>query len=159
MRFLAVYAALGLPDACAALEQANGEADGPLYAAWWDKWVSDRYVMLDGNKLTGKDVYRMRCKAYHNGSLTMHEAVPTWERVAFSYAGGTMHKLVSARRQGDRPTLILDPKTFCVDICEGVVEWSKVASLTTNFQANWPKVWQFRPNGLEGHIHGVPVIA
>src|SRR2546428_896437 len=56
-----------LPDICAALQSANGEATGPRYAGWCDQYLVDPII-------SGAERWEMRCKVLHVGRASISKS-------------------------------------------------------------------------------------
>jgi hypothetical protein len=72
--YVALLAALSLPDICGAMESDDGEATGQRYIAWFNRWVAPKYTVRGAPSLTGEVCYYYRCSALHQGRA----APPPW---------------------------------------------------------------------------------
>jgi hypothetical protein len=147
--YAALFPVLALPDICGALESPDGEANKPKYAAWFDKWVAQRYR----GTLTGDDCYYLRCSLLHQG--TTRHAKSTYSRVLFLEPNtiGFAHNNILM------DALNIDLPTFCADMIDGVEAWLPQAIALPHFQTNMSRFITRYPNGLRPYIVGVPVIA
>jgi hypothetical protein len=109
-----------LPDICAALESNSGEATGPQYIAWCDRYLVDTL-------LSGAERYRMRCKVLHQGRATTDQ--PGGRYVGFSFGQPSATGEVDHRRV-DGDALNLDVGMLADEMKVGVNRW--IQSLETN---------------------------
>lgn len=127
---IALVAALILPDICSALESHDGQASGPKYMAWVDRWISPRYGDESGTSFSGETCWYYRCAMLHQGRAK-HPKLE-FERVAFLESNGaiTMHDSVINN------VLVIDIPTFCQDMVEAVRGWLTDVEGTANFRTN-----------------------
>jgi hypothetical protein len=161
--FVALSSALSLPDSCGALDDAGGVASGKNYAAWFDKWVAQKYMVgPSGSRkqsLTGMDCYKFRCSLLHQASAQPHSPSQHHQIIFLepqAWKGVVMHNNMIS--QGGTSYLNLDIPHFCDDIIVGVDAWYAAVKATPLFVANYAKVIRRHPNGF-GPIQGGPVIA
>lgn len=147
--YLALATSLSLPDVCAALESPDGQTSGAKYQAWFDIWMAPMYP-----RLTGLDLYRLRCGLVHQGRLghpQMQYAV-----ILFTLPNpqqNVFHQNII------NDALNLDLPTFCRDIAQCVARWYAAKQNDANVRANLPRLVQFRPNGMAPYMVGMPLIA
>ena len=60
--YVALLAALAIPDVCGAMEAADGLATKPRYVSWFDRYVASRYRIGSQTTFSGEDVYYFRCE-------------------------------------------------------------------------------------------------
>jgi len=152
--YVALFAALALPDICGALESTDGQANGERYARWFDTHVSPRYRAGGQTTVTGEDAYRFRCSMLHQGRTSHPQA--RYSRILFVEPGVSGMILHNNVLNG---ALNIDVRIFVTDILEAVDAWLPSAELTPEYQANRPLFVTRYPNGLPPFIAGVPVIA
>ena len=104
-----------LPDLCAALQSANGEATTQRYVKWCNTYVPSAV-------LSGEERYRMRCKVLHQGRATTDQ--PSGRYVGFSFgqpspAGHVDHLRV------DAGCLNVDVGCLAGEVQAGVVQWAR----------------------------------
>ena len=147
--YVALFSALALPDICAALESANGQASKDKFIAWFDAHVAPRY----NGFLDGETCYYFRCSILHQGS-TQHPR-GRYSRIIFvepGRSGGILHNNII------NDALNIDARIFCEDLCGAAERWWQAASAQPNVQANLPRFVRRHPTGLAPYIGGVPVI-
>jgi hypothetical protein len=146
--YVALFSALALPDICAALESANGEASKAKFIAWFDTHVAPKY----NGVLDGESCYYFRCSMLHQGS-TQHPR-GRYSRIIFLEPGSGMvfHRNIM------NDALNIDVKIFCEDICSSAELWWNTASEKPELQANISRSVQRHPTGLAPYIVGMPVI-
>ncbi len=146
--YVALFSALALPDICAALESANGEASKAKFITWFDTYVACKY---SGN-LDGESCYYFRCSMLHQGS-TQH-ARGRYSRIIFLEPSSNMifHNNIM------NDALNIDIRIFCEDICVSAESWWKAVSLRPDLQANFARSIKRHPNGLAPYISGIPVV-
>lgn len=154
--FLSLFAALTLPDICAAMSSSDGRTNGKRYAAWFDEFVADRYTVGPDRtpSLSGEDCYYYRCSVLHQGSS--QNAKSTYSRILFVEPGATTNVL---HNNVMNDALNLDVRIFCHDMLDGVERWLEIAEQTPEYKANYGRFMQRYPDGLPPYIGGVPVIA
>lgn len=151
--YLAVANCLALPDICAAMESADGEATGNRYKAWHDKWIAAAYP-----EITGGDMYYLRCGVIHQGVMAHRKM--QYDRIVFGIPdirSVYIHRSVTL--YGGLKVLMIDANRFCRDVMASVSKWQAAMQNDANFKANMPRLFQLRPDGLPPHIVGYPVIA
>jgi len=107
-----LHVAACLPDICAALESANGEATGQRYIDWCDKH-------LINPKLSGAERYRMRCKVLHQGR-TSTDKPGRYVGYAFGQPADTG---VVDHMRVESGTLHLDVGELACETRQGVDAW------------------------------------
>jgi hypothetical protein len=148
--YIALMAALAVPDICAAMESDDGQATGTRYRAWFDRHVAPRY----GSQLTGEDCYRFRCSMLHQGGA-QHPA-SDYSRIVFIEPGATTNVF---HNNVMNDALKLDVRLFCRDMAEAGLAWLPAAEQTENYTRNYPRFVQRYPDGPAPYIVGVPVIS
>ncbi|WP_143219504.1 hypothetical protein [Achromobacter xylosoxidans] len=127
--YAALALALTMPDICSYAE-AGKSVNGRMYAAWFDKWVGQKYTRQIGPQrhshtfLHGDDVYALRCSFLHQGQADIsmqraQKALSSFEFVVVPSDNFSIH----CNQSDDRLQLQLD--IFCQDICTGVNAWSQ----------------------------------
>jgi len=117
--FLALIATLYAPDMCAGLEKPDGRTSGPLYIAWFDRWVAAKY----GGRFTGTDCYGLRCSLLHEGRAQPRQGL--YARAIFVEPSpiGVFHNNVL------NDALNLDIPIFCRDMIEGAQRWLQLCAV------------------------------
>jgi hypothetical protein len=113
---------LTLPDICARIEA--DQRGKKRYIKWWNDNFGQSYAYGTGpsDHVTGEEVYLLRCAYLHEG---VDELDPVERQKLkavieeFKFAISDDH----LKKQG--PTLTLNVKTFCLDMCSNVEEWEK----------------------------------
>ena len=152
--YVALLAALSLPDICGAMESDDGEATRKKFIVWFDRWVGPRYVVGDAPSLTGEVCYYYRCSALHQGRAA-HPRMG-YARILFVEPGAArliLHNNII------NDVLNIDLRTFANDLLDGANAWLAQTEGTDNYHRNYPLFMQRYPNGLAPYIVGVPVIA
>ncbi|QVL42619.1 MAG: hypothetical protein KFB92_14375 [Alcanivorax sp.] len=147
--YVSLFSALALPDICAALEAADGQASKAKYVAWFDTHVAPRY----NGFLDGETSYYFRCSMLHQGS-TRHPR-GRYSRVIFvepGHSGMVLHNNVI------NDALNIDVRIFCEDLCQAAEQWWQGAASEANVQTNLARFVTRHPTGLAPYIGGVPVI-
>ena len=148
--YLAVSVALALPDICAALESADGQASGPKYKAWYRQWIGDL-----GTVLTPNDCYSLRCGVVHQGRFGHRNM--QFSRVIFVLPNPSLN--IGTARVITNDALNLGAVGFCQTMIEAVSQWAEATKTHPNVIANLPRLVQMREQGLAPYVVGVPVIA
>jgi hypothetical protein len=153
--FVALGAALVIPDMCSSMESADGQTTGALYENWFDKHVARHYTAGSYHtpSFSGKDCYGLRCAFLHQGRLEPHKG--GYSRIIFiePHSGPTLHNNVM------NDALNIDVPTFALGMVAAAEAWLGDASTTEEFKENYPHFMQRYPNGLPPYIVGIPVIA
>jgi len=147
--YVALVSALALPDICAALESADGQASKDKFEAWFNMYVAPRY----NGFLDGETCYYFRCSMLHQGS-TQHPR-GRYSRIIFVEPGRSdivLHKNIM------NDALNIDVRIFCEDLCGAAERWWQGAATQPTVQANLPRFVTRYPNGLAPYICGLPVI-
>jgi hypothetical protein len=166
--YVALIAALAVPDIAGALDSTDGKATGVRYASWFDEWVRPVFgedvmatvpavirarVPPPDNPLTGDACYQFRCSLLHQGSL-QHPKSP-YARIMF-IEPGAISNVVHGRVLGD--ALTIDLPRFCREVVIGTQRWLAKVEGTANYEANYSRFAKRHANGLKPYIVGVPVI-
>ncbi len=147
--YVALFSALALPDICAALESADGQASKNKYVAWFDTHVAPSY----NGFLDGETCYYFRCSMLHQGS-TQHPR-GRYSRIIFVEPGRSstiLHNNIL------NDALNIDVRIFCEDLCVAAERWWQGAATQPNVQGNLSRFVTRHPIGLAPYIRGVPVI-
>lgn len=147
--YLAVVAALTMPDICAALESPDGRTKKTTYTAWYDTWMAPLYP-----EITSQDMYSLRCGILHQGMFG-HPGMQ-YSRVLFTIPNAQRNTFHRNIIDG---ALNLDAPQFCKDVVKCAHEWYTAMKNDTNVRANLPRLVQFRANGLAPYMMGMPLIA
>jgi hypothetical protein len=154
--YVGLFAALGLPDICAALESPTGEASGTGYRAWFDEHVAPSYCVGTNRvpSFTGEDAYYFRCSFLHQARSQHPKS--TYMRILF-VEPGTPGLLMHNNVIND--ALNIDVEHFCRDVILGVHSWLGGVTGTEPFESNYQRMMKRYPDGLRPYITGVPVIS
>jgi len=154
--YLSLFAALALPDICAAMSSPDGQTNRSRYIAWFDEFVAPKYTVGPDRvpSLTGTNCYYYRCSILHQGSSQHPRS--SFSRILFVEPGATTNVF---HNNVINDALNLDVRLFCQDVCDGADSWLAAAEHTAEYQANYGHFLQRYPNGLPPYIVGVPVIA
>lgn len=151
--YLALFACLALPDICAAMESADGEATKAGYLAWYEQHMPG-YANGSTVSVTGLDCYFFRCSLLHQGSAQHPKS--TYSRILFIEPGATTN-IFHMNVLND--ALNIDVTIFCQDMVTAARRWLTKAATTTNYQQNYQRFMTRYPGGLAPYIVGLPVIA
>jgi len=165
--YLSLFAALAMPDICGAIDSADGEATGPGYIAWYDKWVGPRFVesaqaliptgvnfpVEIENPLTGDACYRFRCSLLHQGT-TQHPRSP-FARILFIEPGT---RGIEIHHTTLNDALCIDLRHFCAEVVAGVRMWLAEVEGSPQFRANYDRFIRLYPDGLPPYFSGLPVV-
>lgn len=114
--FAALNLALQIPAICAAAECENGSTRGqdkPLYAKWFEKYLSGRYP-----NVSGEYVYGLRCGTLHQGKLL--SGAKNYKKIIFTIPnkrGCVFHNNIL------NDNLNLDLYIFCNDMIASARVW------------------------------------
>jgi hypothetical protein len=150
--YLALFACLALPDICAAMESADGEATKQRYLDWFDRWLP-QYAKNPYVQLTALDCYLFRCSLLHQGSAQHPKS--SYDRILFVEPGASTNVFHMNSLGG---ALNIDVTVFCRDMLAAARQWLKTAESTAQYQQNYPRFMTRYPGGLAPYIVGVPVI-
>lgn len=148
--YLALFAALAIPDICGALESEDGIATRDKYAAWFDRCVAPRYR----GTLTGQDCWFFRCSLLHQG--TSQNPRSTYARILFVEPTATTNVF---HNNVINDGLNIDVRIFCADMVAGAEDWLRQHEHTENYRNNYDRFMRRHPQGLSPYIVGVPVIS
>ena len=153
LHYLALMAALAVPDMCAALAAKNGRTDGTKYR----QWVRSNLSEADRQGLSPGDLYRFRCSMLHQGSG--HHRGDELERVMF-VEPGTGLKVSSTKMVdiGGGSTHVIDLVDFCAAITAAARFWLAANAATSRIATNLEKFIKRYPNGVAPFVVGTPVI-
>ena len=148
--FLALLAALAIPDMCAGLQSGDGLSNGKRYEEWFDRWMGPRGY---AGWVSGEDCWGLRCSLLHQGVLHPHRG--RYSRVMFvepQPSGNVFHRVVM------NDALDLDIPTFCGDLIRSAQEWLSTVDGSPTYAKNLGRFLARHPNGIPPYIVGAPVI-
>ncbi len=138
--FLALTAALAIPDMCAGLQSADGLSSGKRYEEWFDQWMGPRGY---AGWVSGEDCWGLRCSLMHQGVLRPHRG--RYSRVMFVEPqpnGNVFHRVVM------NDALDLDLPTFCADLIGSAQAWLSAVQGTQAYQTNLGRFLTRHPKGF-----------
>lgn len=150
--YIAVMAALSVPDIAGGLTAENGQATGKRYVAWFDRWLGGEY----GNYLIGLDAYYFRCSLLHQGR-TVH-GKSRLDRIMFVAPNPYAKVHLAMTVLGGEAVLTLDAEQFCVDMTAAGRRWLAGVRGSQPFERNFRRYARRYEDGYPPHIVGVPVI-
>ncbi|MFA5953971.1 MAG: hypothetical protein WC817_00335 [Patescibacteria group bacterium] len=152
--YLALFAALAIPDICGALDSENGEASRDKYIAWFDANLKEYY----GDEFDGKICYFFRCSFLHQGSSIKQES--PYERIFFAEPGygHSMHNCTFSRTGVSKKVFSLDIDKFCNEMIQACSKWQQKVKDNKLFKKHYENFMKRYPNGLEPYINGIPII-
>lgn len=155
-----LHVVLALPDICAALEDLNGETDGPRYMNWCHRY-------LRGN-MDGADWWKMRCAVLHLGS-----SIPDQKRgnrkskyASFSFGDpdhwpptSNAHRNVETNASGES-NIMLDIAALADELLVAMRAWfsdaTNPALVEPNVRKNLQKLVRIQPKTLPSKVPGGP---
>lgn len=146
--YLALQAALTLPDICGALESSNGKAGKDKYISWFERYAKESGPIV----LSGEDCYYFRCSCVHQFS-TQHPK-STYKKLIFLIPGRSL----VAHNNIVNGALNIDVIKFCNNMISAVKKWHLDVKDDPVFQRNEQKLVKVHPNGIPGFIANHPVI-
>jgi hypothetical protein len=152
--FVALQAALTVPDICGALGSSDGIATRDRYISWFDGNVASAYRIGTTIFLTGEACYYYRCAVLHQGRAS-HPRLG-YSRVLFlepKSNGVLMHLNVL------NDALSIDVQSFCGDITRAARLWLDQNKSISIVAANLSESIRRHDGGYPPYIEGVPVIA
>lgn len=154
--YVALIAALTIPDMAAALESSDGRTDGTRYISWYEKWVRPRLLESRDreNPLTGKMCYGFRCGMLHQGR-SAHDYHP-YERIVFIEPGHQHFSLHYCTVGGK--ILVIQLDAFVREVLDGCLLWLKDVGCTEPFKTNYDNFARRHPDGLAPYIVGPSVV-
>lgn len=153
--YVAIAAALALPDICGAMEATNGRATGDRYKKWWRERLGKIYPQL-----TDDDIYSLRCGVVHAGSFGHGNM--QYDRIIFQIPtpGIHVHSTLFKNCAGTTSTVfVLNPIDFCNDIVAATATWYIEKEDDPTVKKNLPRIVQTRLDGYIPCFNGIPVIA
>lgn len=152
LHYVALGAALGVPDICGALGAPNGRADGPRYRKWWDANLPEY-----GPWLPGERAYAFRNSLLHQGSMR-HERRPT-DRILVCEPGERFqgHQVTMDRSDGER-VHIFGAVELVADIVQAAREWSEAHRDDDLVVKNLDRFVRRHPDGVSPFVIGSAVI-
>lgn len=154
--YVGLMTALAIPDIAGALNSSDGEANGPKYIEWYEKWVRPRLFENRNreNPFTGDSCYRFRCSMLHQGS-SIHPKSP-YTRVIFIEPGApnySIHYCVIGNE-----ALLIQIDDFVEEMLVGCEKWLQSVKETQPFEKNFGRFATRHPMGLAPYVLGVPVV-
>jgi hypothetical protein len=124
--YSALALGLTLPDICSRLESPEVYSS-VRYPGWFDKYVGRYYMRTIGPEkenyvfLSGKDAYALRCSFLHQGDSNIDQQRSKDVLSDFLFVKPPEAGIFHLNLLDD--TLQLQVDLFCIDICNGVLEW------------------------------------
>ncbi len=150
--------ALQIPDVCSSLETTSEETARfrieRRYVGWCEKYLEKHFYYL-----TPADIWALRGGVLHNGMISGHPK-QKYTKVYFTLpveSGNIAHENISENKNDIM--LGLDLTIFCKIIIEAARAWAKETSANEVVLNNYPHLVRLRPDGMEGILLGLPVIA
>src|SRR5215211_1590498 len=159
--YLALGAALTIPDMCAAAAAPDGVTSGARYQDWCDQWLGMPFAKRVGPEgamgievlfLTAADIYKLRCAFLHQGRTEHHklthgrvffvEPSPYWVQMNITDAG-----------------LQLDVAQFIRDVVDAGRRWIASARTDPTVARNLELFVRRYPDGSCFGMGGLSVIA
>lgn len=161
--YLALFAALTLPDICAAMDAPDGEAHKPLYIQWFDKFVAPLHSSgaSGTGPITGQVAYELRCSILHQARA--RDPKHFFAVVGFVPAANPMTSVTLAigkltvNGKEEPNFLALTIVDFCEKVLTGARTWLDSARGTDLFELNYERFVRLRPEGYKFYVKG-PVI-
>ena len=154
--FIALQAALTIPDICGAVQSDNGIATKSKYCDWYDKYAKN--IISQG--VQAEDIYLFRCSLLHQGS-TIPSPKPgqsaAYQRIAFA---APYSKVVWVHDAVIMDVLFVDLPVFCNGIIKAAKEWlaDMKKENNQNYNRNVAKTIRYYPNGISPYITGIDTI-
>jgi hypothetical protein len=126
--YAALAVALTIPDVCASLEAADNKTSRKLYAAWFERYLSDKYGVdpyFGERWLAGDDCYALRCSVLHNASDDISEQPAQVVLERFVLFADSRHCQRWSECSGMPELLVIDVSIFCRDLCDAARAWAK----------------------------------
>lgn len=152
LHYVALFAALTIPDICAALEAPNGQASGSRYA----RWVEDNMARWWGDG-DGKLLYSFRSSLLHQGSGRPHEK-SSRPRLIFVEPDASVRVHMTFMELGDEKAVAVDLPSFCREVIAAARAWQRKIAGTPNYERNLKRLVRRHAEGLPPFVAGVPVI-
>jgi hypothetical protein len=153
LHFIALTAALTVPDICAAASQPSGRTDGPLYKAWVEQNMTDD----ERQGLSPADCYRFRCSLLHQGNAYHDEST---DRIVFVEPGGPLKVSGGRATHGeDGPSAqLIDMQDFCEAIVHAARRWAADSAADPVVQKNVERLIRRHPQGIPPFGSGIRMI-
>lgn len=118
----ALALALTLPDICARIE--TGQKGKRRYFKWWTDNFGDSYTYGSGptDHVKAEEVYLLRCAYLHEGSDSLD---PTDRQKLNALIEKFKFVISNDHLKKQRTTVLLNVRTFCLDMCSRVEGWEK----------------------------------
>jgi hypothetical protein len=147
--YLALIAALSVPEICAALESPTGDTagrSGQAYKNWYNANLAARLSWLKD-----VDCYSLRCGVVHQGRFGNPNM--QYGRAIFVLPGGNVFSNCVFN-----DAYVFSVVEFCRTIVDAARQWFSAHHNDANVQANLPRLVQYHASGIRPYIGGVAVI-
>jgi hypothetical protein len=133
--YVALFAALTLPDICGALESEDGEASKDSYIKWFDKYVKP----YSGSHFNGFECYSFRCSMLHQGRV-QHPQRFRYKKILFldPVRFKAVHDIVVDR------VLYIDIFVLTYAMTKAAREWYEKVRDTPRFKVNYSRFVGYR---------------
>jgi len=154
--YLALFAALAIPDIAAALESNDGRTSGKRYANWYERWVRPRLreVRDRDNPFSGDMCYRYRCGMLHQGRSQRDNDL--YQKIVFIEPGYNNYSIHYCTVHG--AILVIQLDAFVEEVLWGCERWLEAVEGTKPFSENYDKFARRHPQGVAPYIIGPPVV-
>jgi hypothetical protein len=117
--YIAMSAALMVPEICGAIESSDGRGTRTKYAQWFDTYLGEKYKSeIWDVSLTGADCYQCRCALLHQGRSRSDNN--TFRKITFIVPkDGISFRVMGSKED----SLLICLPAFCNDIVVAASDW------------------------------------
>lgn len=157
--YAAIHISLSIPDICSSLEtRVDDELRRKVerrYKAWCEKYLQHKFQVF-----TSTDCWALRGGVIHNGKLHGHTQL-AYDRVIFQPPSElTILEMVSENNGGfEDKALLLNIQNFLSIMITAARDWYSVNQEHPIVLENIDGLVRTRPDGIEPHYVGSPIIA
>ncbi len=151
----ALFMTLTVPDICSSLEVDNPDKNvGDRYI----KWCRNNIDLSQFSLISIDDIYRMRCKALHNGQAQdlQKSSISQYVLVAPNNRITIKNCLVQLN---NTEIYVYSVEDFCLEIIKSGRNWSEKNKADPVISEKMKKLLRYHTDGFSPVISGVPVIA
>jgi hypothetical protein len=154
--YVAIAICASLPDVCANLEAADGQAGWKGYKRWFRENVGDAL-----GRFNEDECYELRCGVLHRGATRgSKDGHSTYER--FVFVGRESNLILEVPQvvgpEGSRH-LVIDVRGFCETMIASAEKWEGKVAKNPAIQANMGRLIRRYPEGLPNFMKGISLIA
>ena len=137
IHYLALFAAVSIPDIAAALQSESYLTDGKKYRNWFDKYMSPLKPNKYGEtgQLKAQHLWEIRCSLFHQGTSSDKKDFKRLLFIEPPYDTYMIHCCIVGSETAEK-SLLIEVDTFCRDMITAGQKWMQENAETPAYKKN-----------------------